>query len=95
MMEETFYFTMLYDFYGELLTPKQREFFESYYFDNLTLQEIADNHGISKNAVHKALTSISERLKYYEEKLLLYQKVEKIKTCVKDEELLKKILEIL
>ena len=55
MMEETFYFTMLYDFYGELLTPKQREFFESYYFDNLTLQEIADNHGISKNAVHKAL----------------------------------------
>ena len=95
MMEETFYFTMLYDFYGELLTPKQREFFESYYFDNLTLQEIADNHGISKNAVHKALTSISEKLKYYEEKLLLYQKVEKIKNCVKDEELSKKILEIL
>lgn len=94
-MEELVYLNGLYDYYGELLTDKQREFFEAYYFDNLTLQEIAEQHGISRNAVHKALTTISEKLKYYEQKLGFYVKTQKIQECIKDEDLLQQILEIL
>ncbi len=95
MINETIYLNILYDYYGELLTEKQKEFFESYYFENLTLQEIADMNNISKNAVHKTLMTIAEKLKYYEEKLEFYQKTEKIKECIKDETILKQILEIL
>ncbi len=95
MIDETIYLNTLYDYYGELLTEKQQSLFESYYFENLTLQEIADLNGISKNAVHKTLVAIEEKLKYYEEKLAFYKKTEKIKECVKDEAILKQILEIL
>lgn len=95
MVDETVYLNTLYDYYGELLTEKQQDMFESYYFENLTLQEIADSNDISKNAVHKTLVAIEEKLKYYEEKLAFYQKVEKIKECVKDEKILNQILEIL
>ncbi len=95
MIDNTIYLGILYDYYGELLTDKQKDFFESYYFENLTLQEIADMNQISKNAVHKTLVAIEEKLKYYEEKLAFYKKTEKIKECVKDETILKQILEIL
>ena len=95
MVEETVYLGILYDYYGELLTDKQKQFFESYYFDNLTLQEIADNYQISKNAVHKTLQGIAEKLKYYEEKLQFYGKVEKILSYIPDEKTRKEILEIL
>lgn len=95
MIDNAIYLGILYDYYGELLTDKQKDFFESYYFENLTLQEIADMNQISKNAVHKTLTTIEEKLKYYEEKLSFYKKTEKIKECIKDEKILKEILEIL
>jgi len=42
MIDNTIFLGILYDYYGELLTDKQKDFFESYYFENLTLQEIAD-----------------------------------------------------
>lgn len=75
---------ILFDYYGDLLTDKQQEFFKDYYFDNLTLQEIADNNGISRNAVHKTLNIINEKLEYYESKLRLYEKSEQIKEIIKD-----------
>lgn len=75
---------MLFDYYGELLTDKQQDFFKDYYFDNLTLQEIADNNEISRNAVHKTLNSILKKLEYYEEKLKLYEKSIKIKELLID-----------
>lgn len=73
---------ILFDYYGKLLTDKQQEFFEDYYFDNLTLQEIADNYDISRNAVHKTLNAIIKKLEYYEEKLKLYEKSLKIKELI-------------
>ena len=75
---------ILFDYYGELLTEKQQEFFKDYYFDNLTLQEIADNNDISKNAVHKTINAINTKLEYYEEKLRLYDKSQKIKELISD-----------
>ena len=73
---------ILFDYYGELLTDKQQEFFKDYYFDNLTLQEIADNNEISRNAVHKTLSTINSKLEHYEQKLRLYEKSLKIKKLI-------------
>ena len=81
---DNLYISFLYDYYGELLTEKQKEYFEDYYFNNLTLQEIADNNSVSKNAVHKSIKDITEKLEYYEEKLNLYNNSKKIKELIKD-----------
>lgn len=73
-MEERNYIIILYDIYGELLTPKQKMYFEDYYFNNLSLGEISANLGVSRNAVHKCLISSEQKLKFYEEKLKLFYK---------------------
>ena len=73
-MEDRIYLIDLYDIYGELLDDKKREYFESYYFDNLSLGEISENLDVSRNAVHKQIKVVEDKLKFYEEKLCLYQK---------------------
>ena len=95
MIDKTLYWNKLYDYYGSLLTEKQREIFESYYSDDLTLQEIADNMHISKNAVHKTLNTITIKLERYEESVGYYKKIQEIKEKIKDEKVLNEILEIL
>ena len=71
-MEDRVYIISLYDYYGELLTEKQKNYFEDYYFDNLTMEEIAENDNVSKNAISKQLINIKEKLNYYESVLKLY-----------------------
>ena len=78
-MDNYIYYVTLFDYYGSLLTEKQRQYFEDYYFENLSLSEISENLGISRNAVNKQIHKTIEKLEYYEEKLELYQKSEKIK----------------
>jgi predicted DNA-binding protein YlxM (UPF0122 family) len=95
MINKTVYWNDLYDYYGSLLTDNQRSIFEDYYFDDLTLQEIADNNKVSKNAIHKTLVGIASKLEYYEEKLSYNKKVEKVKEIIKDEKVLKEVLEVL
>lgn len=51
MKDETLMRTMLFDFYGELLTGKQREYYDLHYNEDLSLQEIAEQNGISRQAV--------------------------------------------
>lgn len=81
-MKEHVYLINLFDYYGELLTEKQRQYFEEYYFQNLTLQEIADNNSISRNAAFKQIKNACNKLNYYEEKLSLYQKSVKLKEII-------------
>ena len=50
-MEEIVYYSELYDLYKKLLTDKQQEYFEEYYFNNLSLSEISNDFDISRNAV--------------------------------------------
>jgi predicted DNA-binding protein YlxM (UPF0122 family) len=52
MLEDTTRVNLLYDFYGNLLTEKQRECLELYYQHDLSLAEIADNSAISRQGVH-------------------------------------------
>ena len=73
-MENRDYIIMLYDFYGELFSDRQRLYFEEYYFNNLSLSEISCNLGVSRNAVHKCIQGMEEKLKFYEEKLRLFYK---------------------
>lgn len=73
-MEKRDYLVVLYDYYFELFNEKQRLYFENYYLENLSLAEISDNLGISRNAIHKVIQGVEEKLLFYEEKLELYKK---------------------
>ena len=72
-MELRDYLIFLYDIYGELFNDKQREYFENYYFHNLSLSEISNNLGVSRNAIHKVIQGVEDKLVFYEEKLRLFQ----------------------
>ena len=81
-MDDREYLIILYDYYGELLSEIQREYFEAYYFDNLSLSEISENDGKSRNAIHKCIKSSSSKLYEYEDKLKLYEKGKKIEEVI-------------
>jgi len=66
--------SLLYDFYGELLTKRQREVMELYNEENLSLGEIAEEFGISRQGVHDALHKAQKALEEYEQKLGLVER---------------------
>lgn len=70
---------LLYDFYGELLTKHQQEIYESVVYENLSLGEIAEAQGISRQAVHDIVKRCDKTLLGYEEKLKLVARFESIK----------------
>ena len=81
-MEDREYLVILYDYYGELLSDIQREYFEQYYFDNLSLSEISENDGKSRNAVHKCIKASESKLYEYEDKLKLFEKSRKLDSII-------------
>ena len=83
-MDKEIYLSSLYDYYKDLLTDKQKEYFEDYYFSNYSLQEIAENYEVSRNAVHKQLKEIENKLIDYEDKLNLLKKAEEIREIISD-----------
>lgn len=68
------YASLLYDFYGELLDDSKREVMDLYHEDNLSLAEIAEEQGLSRQAVHYSLKKAESKLETYEEKLGLVEK---------------------
>ena len=81
-MEKMLYLNNLFDLYGELLTVKQQKYFTAYYFDNLSYGEIAEKYNISRNAIYHQLKLIEEKLLFYEEKLKLFDKKERINAII-------------
>lgn len=76
-MEDVVYYSELYDIYKELLTEKQKKYFEDYYFNNLSFSEISENYQVSRNAVYRQVSITKSLLEEYEDKLnLLYKKNE-------------------
>lgn len=77
-MEDVIYYNNLYDLYGCLLTDKQKQYFEDYYFNNLSLGEMADNYNVSRNAIFKQIHTAIEKLEEYEENLHFLSKLDKL-----------------
>ncbi len=71
--------TLLFDYYGSLLTNKQYETYAMYFNEDLTLQEIANIHNTSKQAVSDLLKRTHKNLNDIEEKLQLVDKHETIR----------------
>ncbi len=65
---------LLYDFYGELLTPHQRKIYEDAVYNDMSLSEIAEEAGISRQGVHDLIRRCDRILQDYEEKLHLLRK---------------------
>lgn len=70
---------LLYDFYGELLTEHQRNVYEDAVYNDMSLTEIAEQYGISRQGVHDLIRRCDKLLAGYEEKLRLVQKLRKQK----------------
>lgn len=100
--------SMLFDFYGKLLNEKRFDIFRYYHEDNLSLAEISEELGISRQGVHDSLKKSEGLLKSYEEKLKLIEKfshqekvIHEINTCIDElilenikDELVKKLNEV-
>lgn len=73
-MEKIVEQTLLYDFYGELLTEHQKRIYENVVFNDLSLSEAAEEAGISRQGVHDLIRRCTRTLEGYEEKLHLIER---------------------
>ena len=88
---------LMYDYYSCLLDIDEKKYFELYYFDNMSLQEISDEIGVSRNAVFKQLKKVKEKLEFFDSKLQLIKKSNKLKKIIdtiSDDDLKKKLIDI-
>lgn len=93
-MEKMYQEALLFDFYGELLTDRQREIYEEAVLNDYSLSEIAEERGISRQGVFDLVRRAGKTLEGYEEKLRLVRrfleirrKVEQIQERTDDEEI--------
>ncbi len=87
-MEKAVYISLLLDFYGELLTEKQREYADLYFNENLSLGEIAENDGISRQAVRDSLLRAEAALLETERKTGLVERHTKLQAQIGEAEAL-------
>ena len=85
MKNQTYRMTMLFDFYGETLTERQKEFFDLYYNEDLSLAEIAENYGISRQGVRDVIvraeaimTDLEDKTGLMKRFMLMQQQVQAI-----------------
>ena len=68
MEDKTLKMTLLFDFFGDLLTEKQREYFDLHYNEDLSLAEIAQSEGVSRQSVWDIIRRAEETMRRFEEK---------------------------
>ena len=78
-MEEIVELSLLFDFYGEMLGDHKKQIFEDYVLNDLSLAEIADEEGISRQGVHDIVKRCTKQLKEYEAALHLVEKFQHMK----------------
>jgi predicted DNA-binding protein YlxM (UPF0122 family) len=81
-LEEIVELSILYDFYGELLSEHKRRIFEDYVLNDLSLGEIAEEQHISRQGVYDIVKRCSQELKDYEQRLSLVHKFNNVKEAV-------------
>lgn len=91
MEDSAFRKTMLFDFYGDLLTERQKEFYDLYYNEDLSLAEIAENAGISRQGVRDVIVRAEAILSEMEEKTGIIERfltvragLQEIETCAQE-----------
>jgi len=89
-MEKIVEQTLLYDFYGELLTEHQKGIYEAVVFNDYSLSEVADELGISRQGVHDIIKRCNKLLNDYENKLYLVEKFIKTKKLAENIKILTK-----
>lgn len=88
-MEKFVYYNELYLIYKDLLNEKQREVFDLYYGDNLSMQEIADELSISKSRIGVIIKDVEKRLDNYENNLRILSRNKKLNDLLNESDLLK------
>lgn len=83
-MDKIYEQTMLFDFYGELLTEHQRSVYQDAIYNDLSLGEIAEERGISRQGVHDLLRRCDRILQEYESKLHLVERFARAKKTVQE-----------
>ncbi len=74
--------TLLYDYYGELLTDHRREIYEEVVFNDMSLSEAAEEYGISRQGIHDMIRRCDRAMEAYEEKLHLVRQAESVRKTV-------------
>jgi hypothetical protein len=74
LLDKKEHYINLFDFYEGLLSDKQKQYFREYYFQDLSLGEMAENYGVTRNAIYDHLRKIDSQLDLYEDKLGLFRK---------------------
>ena len=80
-MDKNIEISLLYDFYGQLLSAKQQQAVSLYYNDDLSLSETAEVMGITRQGVRDLVKRSESELYEYEEKLGLYKRFERVGEC--------------
>ncbi len=83
-MEKIMEQSLLYDFYGELLTEHQKQVYEDVVFHDFSLSEVAQQAGISRQGVHDLMKRTEKALQEYESKLGLVRKFEETRRLVRE-----------
>ncbi len=78
MKNQAYRMALLFDFYGELLTDRQKEFYDLYYNEDLSLAEIAENYGITRQGVRDVIVRAEAILTETEDKTGIIRRYHKV-----------------
>ena len=78
MKNQAYRMALLYDFYGDMLTDRQKEFYDLYYNEDLSLAEIAENHGITRQGVRDVIVRAEAVLTELEDKTGIIRRFHKM-----------------
>ncbi len=81
-LKEVVELAMLYDFYGELLSDSAKKVFEGYVLDDMSLSEISEETGVSRQGIHDTVRRTQKKLYEYENKLHLVEKFNNVKNDI-------------
>jgi len=82
MKNQAYRMAMLFDFYGDLLTERQREFYDLYYNEDLSLAEIAENYGISRQGVRDVIVRAEAAMTEIEDKTHIIRRFQQSQAAI-------------
>ena len=78
MKNQAYRMALLFDFYGDMLTDRQKEFFDLYYNEDLSLSEIAENYGITRQGVRDVIVRAEGIMQELEDKTGIIRRFQKM-----------------